>query len=270
MTRHHRYCEEYKKKMFVRQRNPISLVQGLVFNFASFKNVCCNKNMWGGGKFVAVRSRSSSSSSSKRASSVISNKLTNYLEPHAFYVRDKRKVVLHVGPTNSGKTYQAIQRLESADSGFYCAPLRLLAWEIFDRFITNGVPCDLVTGNEKQRVEGSMHVSSTVEMCDLGKNVDVAVLDEIQMIADKARGWAWTRAFHGLRANELHACGDPCVVPLLEKLCEQNGDDLEVIEYDRLSPLTCSDVSVPIEQTRPGDCVVAFNRTKLYDLKKKI
>jgi ATP-dependent RNA helicase SUPV3L1/SUV3 len=57
-------------------------------------------------------------------------------------------VVAHLGPTNSGKTYNALQRLKKAESGVYCAPLRLLAWEIHARLNTNGTPCGLRTGQE--------------------------------------------------------------------------------------------------------------------------
>jgi ATP-dependent RNA helicase SUPV3L1/SUV3 len=56
----------------------------------------------------------------------------------------------------------------------------------------------------------------------------VAVLDEVQMLGDKGRGWAWTRALLGLRARELHVCGDPAALPLLRELAAQCGDCIEV------------------------------------------
>ena len=57
-----------------------------------------------------------------------------------------RRFVLHIGPTNSGKTYQAIRALEQASSGVYLGPLRLLALEMYDRLNRNGTPCSLLTG----------------------------------------------------------------------------------------------------------------------------
>lgn len=109
-----------------------------------------------------------------------------------------RKIHLHVGPTNSGKTYSALKRLTEAKSGIYCGPLRLLAHEIFDRMNGNGIPCNLVTGEEKKIVdENATLTSSTVEMVDLNRNLQVAVVDEIQMIGDRSRGWAWTQALLG-------------------------------------------------------------------------
>ena len=56
---------------------------------------------------------------------------------------------IHVGVTNSGKTHKCIERLKQSSSGVYLAPLRLLAWEIYDKLIEDGVPCNLITGEEK-------------------------------------------------------------------------------------------------------------------------
>lgn len=131
----------------------------------------------------------------------------------------ERKIVFHAGPTNSGKTFQALQALKNAQSGVYCGPLRLLAMEIYDRLNAEGVMCDLVTGQERRTVPGSSHVACTVEMTNLNKRVDVAVVDEIQMIGDDRRGWAWTRALLGLPANEIHLCGDTSALELVGRLC---------------------------------------------------
>ena len=63
----------------------------------------------------------------------------------------KRHFILHIGPTNSGKTYEALERLKTAASGVYLGPLRLLALEIYDRFHGEGIPCAMVTGEETIR-----------------------------------------------------------------------------------------------------------------------
>ncbi|XP_010768882.1 ATP-dependent RNA helicase SUPV3L1, mitochondrial-like [Notothenia coriiceps] len=114
----------------------------------------------------------------------------------------QRKVIFHAGPTNSGKTYQAIQRFLTARSGVYCGPLKLLAHEIFEKSNNAGVPCDLVTGEERSFMDpdgrASAHVACTIEMCSVTTPYEVAVIDEIQMIRDPSRGWAWTRALLGL------------------------------------------------------------------------
>lgn len=107
----------------------------------------------------------------------------------------KRKIIYHGGPTNSGKTHQALERLRMADSdkggGLYCGPLRLLAAEIYERLNKQGVYTDLLTGQEKIVVPFSTHLSCTLEMVNTSRQYDVAVVDEIQMIGDMDRGFAW-------------------------------------------------------------------------------
>lgn len=102
----------------------------------------------------------------------------------------RRKVYLHLGQTNTGKTYQAIQRLKQSTSGVYLAPLRILALEIFERLNEEGVPCHLLTGEEEVLIEGATHQSSTIEKLNLNQTYEVAVIDEIQMIDDSQRGAA--------------------------------------------------------------------------------
>lgn len=101
----------------------------------------------------------------------------------------------HVGPTNSGKTYAALQALRKAPNrGIYLAPLRLLAAEVKERFVREGYPCNLITGQEQELMDGAKLTSSTVEMLPSNEHYDVAVIDEIQMLGDIQRGNAWTRA----------------------------------------------------------------------------
>ena len=57
----------------------------------------------------------------------------------------KRHFVLHVGPTNCGKTYQALERLRQAESGVYLGPLRLLALEVYEKIKDAGIPCTMLT-----------------------------------------------------------------------------------------------------------------------------
>lgn len=184
-----------------------------------------------------------------------------------------RKIILHVGPTNSGKTYRALKRLESAESGIYCGPLRLLAHEIYDKMNEKGIACNLLTGEER-RESGPFAplTSSTVEMASLGKTLDVAVIDEIQMIGDPDRGWAWTQAVLGLKAKEIHLCGEASAVPLIKKICETLDEEVVVNEYSRLTPFEVTENSLlgDLSKIRKGDCVVAFSRKEIFSLKKKI
>ncbi|CAG8483015.1 439_t:CDS:10 [Ambispora gerdemannii] len=185
----------------------------------------------------------------------------------------QRKIIMHVGPTNSGKTYHALKRLEGAASGIYCGPLRLLAHEIFERMNQKGIPCNLITGEERREMPGEVPLtSSTVEMANLTKEMDVAVVDEIQMISDQARGWAWTQALLGLQAKEIHLCGEASAVPLIKSICATFNEDVEVRAYERLTPLTVAGYSLngSFRNIRKGDCVVTFSRKNIFAVKQEI
>ena len=186
----------------------------------------------------------------------------------------QRKIVLHVGPTNSGKTYHALKRLEQANTGIYAGPLRLLAHEVYTRLNAKGKHCDLITGDERVVQEGDVAQmkSCTVEMVPLNTNVDVAVIDEIQMIGHKERGWAWTQALLGLKAKEVHLCGEERSVPLIKELVASMGDQIEIHTYKRLSPLQTMSTSLRgrLSDLRKGDCVVVFSRVGIHLMKEEI
>jgi ATP-dependent RNA helicase SUPV3L1/SUV3 len=195
-------------------------------------------------------------------------------EPHLWFPearRLKRRVVCHVGGTNSGKTYTALNALAAAANGVYCGPLRLLAWEVQDNLIKRGVSCNLITGQEKEVLENGTHISCTVEMADLFRPFEVAVIDEAQLLGDSSRGWAWTQAFLGLQADEIHLCGSSSFLPVIEELCHLTGDSFTVHTYSRLTPLTvCAKSLKSYKKIEPGDCVVGFGRRGLYETKREI
>jgi hypothetical protein len=195
--------------------------------------------------------------------------------PHVWYPSaraQKRRLVAHVGPTNSGKTHAALAALAAAPSGVYAAPLRLLAWEQFERLRQSvGPACALVTGQERDGPPDATHVSCTVEMADVGRRVAVGVLDEAQLLGDASRGWAWTRVLLGLPADELHLCGDAAVLPLLRRLAAVTGEELTVKTYARLVPLAVEPRALRSwAEARTGDCVVAFSRRALFETKGAI
>ncbi|KAI0965151.1 P-loop containing nucleoside triphosphate hydrolase protein [Xylaria arbuscula] len=186
----------------------------------------------------------------------------------------QRTIHLHVGPTNSGKTYNALKALENAKSGIYAGPLRLLAHEVYTRFLAKNKSCALVTG-EEQRIPkdaDTYFMSCTVEMTPLNNVVDVAVIDEIQMIGDHERGWAWTQAFLGVQAKEVHLCGEERAVELIQSLCASLGDNCIVHRYQRLSGLETMHESLhgDLRKLEKGDAVIAFSRIDIYALKNQI
>uniref|UniRef100_A0A060TD10 RNA helicase n=1 Tax=Blastobotrys adeninivorans TaxID=409370 RepID=A0A060TD10_BLAAD len=184
-----------------------------------------------------------------------------------------RKVIIHVGPTNSGKTYNALEAFKKSKRGYYAGPLRLLAKEVYERMLDSKRPCNLVTGEEiVEQIDPETGLKSgitsgTVEMMDFQHDLDVVVLDEIQMIGDLERGWAWTLALLGVRAKEIHVCGDEAAAEVVQKICAETGDEVEVKKYQRLSPLKKSGKPINLSQVKKGDCVVAFSKKQLFQYK---
>jgi ATP-dependent RNA helicase SUPV3L1/SUV3 len=187
----------------------------------------------------------------------------------------KRHHKFFVGPTNSGKTYQAIQSLIAAPSGIYLAPLRLLAMEIRDTLMAAGVPCNLISGEERELVDGARHTASTIEMLNPALEVDVAVIDEIQMLQDPDRGSAWTAALVGAPAREVFVCGSNAVTELCLRVIESLGEEFEVTQCERMTPLVletdsfCGSIYSKLkvrDQLRKGDAVIAFSRKDVLTL----
>ncbi|KAG5994322.1 hypothetical protein E4U43_003263 [Claviceps pusilla] len=204
-------------------------------------------------------------------------RLLDFRFPHEWFPATRtmqRTVHVHVGPTNSGKTYNALKALENSKSGVYAGPLRLLATEVYQRLLAKGRPCALITGEEVRMPEDSDQYfsSCTVEMVPLNTKFDVAVIDEIQMIADMERGNAWTTALLGVQAKEVHVCGEDRTVNLLKALCASIGDTCIVHRYERLSPLKTMDSAIRGDYSRlqKGDAIVAFSRMSLHLLKRSI
>ena len=172
-----------------------------------------------------------------------------------------RHFILHIGPTNSGKTHQALQRLKQAYHGIYLGPLRLLALEVYDRMTAAGIPCSMITGEEVIRTPGSFVQASTVEIMDIREIYDIAVIDEAQMMADENRGSFWTRAILGIRAEEIHVCCSGTAEQLLVKMIKRCGDTYETVYHERNTRLEFIprrfDMSKDVE---PGDALIAFSK----------
>lgn len=174
--------------------------------------------------------------------------------------RLNRRIIYHMGPTNSGKTYHAIEALCQAKKGCYLAPLRLLASELFDTMNSKGVKTTLLTGEEVIDLPDSTHISSTIEMAKLQTKFDCCVIDEIQMLTDPQRGWAWTRALVNIQADEIHLCGDHSVLELVKKVLALCGDTLEVREYTRMTELHVMEHQIPLSQLQKNDALIVFSR----------
>lgn len=181
-----------------------------------------------------------------------------------------RQVTLFVGPPNSGKTHAAFERLSQAMDGAYLAPLRLLALEGRDRLVARGVPCSLLTGEENVPADSARVVSSTIEMVNTRDVIDVAVIDEAQMLFDASRGWAWTQAIVGVPARELVIICSAYAVPAIESLLNLCGESPVVRHFTRKQHVELLKSPVPIAALKKGDAVVAFSRREVLMLRDQI
>jgi len=181
-----------------------------------------------------------------------------------------RKIVFNVGDTNSGKTYQAHEELKSADTGYYLAPLRLLALEGYENLKKDGINISLITGEEEIIDEDSTHIASTIEMMNSEIDVDVCVIDEIQMIDDRDRGWAWANALIGVPAKKVILTGSYNCLNTVIKLCEYLNEELEVIHFDRKNELLVMDEATNIDDISPQTAIIAFSRREVLSLKQRL
>lgn len=182
----------------------------------------------------------------------------------------KRKLIFHVGPTNSGKTYQAMKALEKADTGYYLAPLRLLALEGYENLKADGTAASLITGEEQIVDEYATHISSTIEMLNFNIDVDVCVIDEVQMLNDRDRGWAWANAIIGAPAKEVYMTGSLDALEAIKALAEWLGESLEVIYFERKNPLHIMNYATPLNQIEPQTALIAFSRKDVLQLKQQL
>lgn len=153
----------------------------------------------------------------------------------------ERKYFIHVGGTGSGKTFQAIERLKKASCGIYLAPLRLLAWEVADKLIGDGFPCNLITGEEQIMKEGALFDSCTIEMMNCDKHYEVVVIDEAFMIGDADRGKSWLRAILSANAREVHIIINYEAFNLLKKILSTTKREVEIKKYEALQKFRIAD-----------------------------
>lgn len=185
--------------------------------------------------------------------------------PEALEMR--RHFILHIGPTNSGKTFQALERLKLSKNGVYLGPLRLLALEVYERMKDFGVACTMLTGQECIEEPESRVTASTIEMADFDGTYDIAVIDEAQMMEDADRGHAWTKAILGIKAEEIHICSSPAAEEVLKHLITLCGDTWEVHHYERKTALVCEKQAFSFpEDVHRGDALIVFSKKSVLDV----
>ena len=142
-----------------------------------------------------------------------------------------------LGPTNTGKTFYAVDRMLGHASGMIGFPLRLLARENYDKIVARigASQVALITGEEKIIPANARYFCCTVEAMPLERDVDCMVIDEIQLAADKERGHVFTdRLLHARGRRETMFLGAETMRPLLTKLF----GSAEYVRRDRFSRLS--------------------------------
>lgn len=171
-----------------------------------------------------------------------------------------REFILHIGPTNSGKTYTAMEALKKCNSGLYLGPLRLLALEMFETLNSQGFPCDLLTGEEYIETPGACFTASTIELCNFSEEYDIAVIDEAQMIADLDRGDRWTKAIYLVNAKQVHICLAPEATEIVERILDSFHAEYTIENHERLAPLEYTHFMKSLDEVCPGDALIVFSR----------
>jgi ATP-dependent RNA helicase SUPV3L1/SUV3 len=174
-------------------------------------------------------------------------------------------VVAHLGPTNSGKSHDALALLAEVGAGTYAAPLRLLAREGYERLAAR-LPAGrvgLLTGEERIEPAAPI-VCCTTELAPL--RGEVLVLDEVHWVDDPDRGWAWGRLLAAASHRHIRLVGALNSEPLLRLAY---GDRLEVRKHERLVPLVWGG-TVDLATVPPGSLVVAFSRRAVIALARDV
>ncbi|MCD7893017.1 MAG: hypothetical protein LUG60_04865 [Erysipelotrichaceae bacterium] len=189
----------------------------------------------------------------------------NIIDLYPLTRKMQRHFVLHIGETNSGKTHDAIEALKKCDKGIYLAPLRLLAYEQYDKLNNEGYSCSLITGEERMIVDHAKYQSSTIEMLDILEEYDIAIIDEAQMLEDKFRGGFWTKAILGVRAHEIHICAAPQAEDILIKLISACHDTYEIVRHERNTQLIKETKSFGFPKSvQKGDALIVFSRKSVH------
>ena len=180
----------------------------------------------------------------------------------------KNKITAILGPTNTGKTFLAIETMLSFESGMIGFPLRLLAREVYDKVITKIDPSKvaLITGEEKIIPINAKYYLCTVESMPIDKNLEFVGIDEIQMCADHERGHIFTDRLLNLRGEKLTMLmGSNTIRNIVSKLDE----DIEFINKERLSKLTYSGHK-KISRVERKSAIIAFSAEDVYAIAELI
>jgi ATP-dependent RNA helicase SUPV3L1/SUV3 len=182
--------------------------------------------------------------------------------------RRPSRVVAVLGPTNTGKTHLAVERMLGHASGMIGLPLRLLAREIYDRVVAirGARSVALITGEEKIVPPRAHYFVCTVEAMPLARDVEFLAVDEIQLCADPERGHVFTdRLLHARGRSETMLLGSGTMAPLVRRLLP----GVEIAGRERFSRLSY-DGPKKISRLPRRTAVVAFSAGEVYAIAELI
>ena len=180
----------------------------------------------------------------------------------------KNKITAVLGPTNTGKTYQAIETMLSFDDGMIGFPLRLLAREVYDKVVkrVGQEKVALITGEEKIIPINAKYFLCTVESMPLDKSLEFVGIDEIQMCNDHERGHIFTDRLLNMRGEKLTMLmGSNSIKKIIQKL----DDDIEFKNRERLSKLSFGGHK-KISRIERKSAVIAFSTEEVYAIAELI
>jgi ATP-dependent RNA helicase SUPV3L1/SUV3 len=180
----------------------------------------------------------------------------------------RSRLVAVLGPTNTGKTHLAVERMLAHASGMIGLPLRLLAREIYDRVVKARGPARvaLITGEEKIVPANPQYFVCTVEAMPLDRKVEFLAIDEIQLCADPERGHVFThRLLYARGRSETMLMGAATMAPLIRRL----QPDAEIQFRERFSQLTY-DGPKKLTRLPRRSAVVAFSADAVYAIAELI
>ena len=182
----------------------------------------------------------------------------------------KNKITAVLGPTNTGKTFLAIETMLSFDTGMIGFPLRLLAREVYDKIVKKINPNNvaLITGEEKIIPLNAKYYLCTVESMPINKDLEFVAIDEIQMCADPERGHIFTDRLLNLRGEKLTMfLGSNTIKKIISNL--GNNDDVEFFNKERLSKLTYVGHK-KISRIDRKSAIIAFSTEEVYAIAELI
>ena len=173
-----------------------------------------------------------------------------------------QKIIALLGPTNTGKTHVAIQKMLEHDTGIFGLPLRLLAREVYEKCIEKvGIEkVALITGEEKIIPGTAQYFICTVESMPKDKEVDFVAIDEIQMCADRERGHIFTQRMLEARGTKVTMfLGSQVMASIINDLINK----VEFEKKERYSSLSYSGIK-KISRLDRKVAIIAFSIEEVY------